>query len=107
MPLLRYFTTFLFLALSIFLFPDCTNAQLAISGGGTGASNASDAITNLGLPIVSVIDYGAAGNGATDDTTAINNAMSACVSKAVPNNGCILYFPQAYTSQPASQCNPS
>lgn len=27
------------------------------------------------------------------DTTAINNAMTACVSKAVPNNGCILYFP--------------
>ncbi len=68
-------------------------SPLPISGGGTGATIASSALADLGLPIISVKDFGATGNGSTNDTTAINNAMSACVSKAVPNNGCILYFP--------------
>ena len=75
----------------------CSSARaqspLAISGGGTGATTASQAITNLGLPIVSVVDYGATGNGSTNDTTAINNAMTHACLKAIPNNGCILYFP--------------
>jgi hypothetical protein len=66
---------------------------LSIAGGGTGATTANGAIANLGLPIISVKNFGATGNGSTDDTAAINSAMTACVSAAVPFNGCTLYFP--------------
>lgn len=58
----------------------------------SGAAAAA-ALTNLGLPIVSVVNFGATGDGSTDDTAAINAAMTACVSKAAPKNGCTLYFP--------------
>jgi hypothetical protein len=33
------------------------------------------------------------GDGRTDDTAAINSAMAACVARALPHNGCVLYFP--------------
>lgn len=42
---------------------------------------------------VNVLSFGAKGDGFTNDTDAINSAMSACTSRAIPNNGCILYFP--------------
>jgi Pectate lyase superfamily protein len=61
--------------------------------GAVGKSIPPAAITNLGLPVISVVNYGATGNGTTDDTGAIDLAMKACISKAVPYNGCILYFP--------------
>lgn len=66
---------------------------LPISGGGTGATTASSAIANLGLPTISVLDFGATGNGSTDDTSAIAGAMNACATKSFPFNGCNLYFP--------------
>lgn len=66
---------------------------LPISGGGTGATTAQSAIANLGLPVISVVSYGATGNGSTDDTVAINSAMTACASRTFPFNGCALYFP--------------
>ena len=44
---------------------------------------------HYGTYTVSVKDYGALGDGVTDDTTAIKNAMSAVNS----NNGGIVYFP--------------
>ena len=69
------------------------HAQLAIPSGGTGATSGSAAIGNLGLPVISVINFGATGNGTTDDTAAINLAMNACTGRAFPKNGCILYFP--------------
>jgi Pectate lyase superfamily protein len=68
-------------------------SPLPISGGGTGATTGSAAIANLGLPTISVTDFGATGNGSTDDTTAISNAMNACATRAFPFNGCNLYFP--------------
>jgi polygalacturonase len=74
------------------LFNCCLNAQLSISGGGTGASTASNGIANLGLPIASVLNFGATGNGVTDDTAAINSAMNVCATKSFPFNGCNLYF---------------
>ena len=70
---------------------------LPITAGGTGATTAPSALSNLGLPIVSVLDYGAAGNNSSNDTGAVNAALSACESKATPtntvNNGCTVYFP--------------
>jgi hypothetical protein len=73
----------------------CIYAQtpLPVSSGGTGATTAPAAPANLGLPVVSVMSFGATGNGVTDDTAAINSAMTACTSSAAPFNGCILYFP--------------
>jgi len=43
--------------------------------------------------ILSVMDFGAVGDGTSDDTAAINAAMNACVTRAYPKNGCVLYFP--------------
>ncbi|MGA2534607.1 MAG: glycosyl hydrolase family 28-related protein [Terracidiphilus sp.] len=42
---------------------------------------------------VNVLSFGTKGDGNTDDTDAINAAMSACTRGGIPNNGCILYFP--------------
>jgi Pectate lyase superfamily protein len=42
---------------------------------------------------ISVLSYGAKGDGVTNDTGAINSAMSVCTTRTIPNNGCILYFP--------------
>lgn len=39
--------------------------------------NASSRIVNLAFPVVNVKNFGAAGNGTTDDTSAINNALAA------------------------------
>jgi hypothetical protein len=72
---------------------DSLAQTLPISGGGTGATTAPAAISNLGLPIISVVSFGATGNGTTDDTAAINSAMTACANRAFPFNGCELYFP--------------
>jgi hypothetical protein len=58
------------------------NSQaLPIASNGTGTSG------------ISVMSYGATGDGITDDTRAINSAMTACVNKTAPANGCVLYFP--------------
>jgi hypothetical protein len=46
-------------------------------------------LVNTNRITINVKDYGAIGNGTTDDTTAINNAMN-----AVPADGGILYFSQ-------------
>ena len=45
------------------------------------------ACATLGLSQVYVTDYGAVGDGVTDDTAAINTAIAAC------GPGDILYFP--------------
>lgn len=50
---------------------------IAIGGGGTGASTAAGALANLGITIVSLLDYGAVCDGITDDRVAIGNAIVA------------------------------
>lgn len=56
-------------------------------GGGS-----SSAVPHTASSWINVVSYGAKADGVADDTAAINSAMSACTSHAVPNNGCILYF---------------
>jgi hypothetical protein len=56
--------------------------------GQTSTSTANNAPS-----LISVANYGAKGDGVTDDTAAIDSAMSACTTRAIPNNGCVLYFP--------------
>ena len=84
------FRTFIFL-----LTAGCASTITAQSGTGTGgqADAGKPQQPTVGMPVVSVTNYGAAGNGLADDTAAINSAMTACTSKTMPSNGCILYFP--------------
>ena len=56
----------------------------AINEVNTFAGNINEKLNNL--KVINVLDYGAKGDGTTDDTTAINNA-------AVAAEGNILYFP--------------
>jgi hypothetical protein len=79
----------LFVALQWTFLTCCAQAPPPVTSGGT----ASAALPNLGLRILSVVNFGATGDGSTDDTAAINSAMAACVSMAAPKNGCVLYFP--------------
>lgn len=65
----------------------------SIPSAETPTNTGSTAIANLALSTLSVLSFGATGNGSTDDTAAINAAMSACTARTIPHNGCILYFP--------------
>jgi len=71
--------------------PDISfTGQLPVANGGTGASTAAGARTNfLVYNITNVKDYGAVGNGATDDITAIQNAIN-----SLGNSGGTVYFPK-------------
>ncbi|ADV84966.1 hypothetical protein AciPR4_4221 [Terriglobus saanensis SP1PR4] len=57
-------------------------------GPGTSANGARPE-----SPVVNVVNYGATGDGRTDDTSATNAAMTACAGRTRPKDGCILYFP--------------
>lgn len=79
------------------------NVTLALSmpisaaNGGTGASTPTRALANLGIPMESVLNYGARGDGVTDDGAAINAALAANSRFTSP---CV-FFPAAtfYTTQ--------
>jgi hypothetical protein len=81
------------LVLSTMLYPFSLHAQAPEPPIGNGGPGVSAAIPPVGLSAISVPNYGARGDGHSDDTAAINSAMSACVARDRPNNGCVLYFP--------------
>ena len=83
----------LVLMLSTPLCPSSIYAQIGEPTAGNGGTSVSTTIIPVRLSAISVADYGAKGDGRADDTAAINSAMSACVSRALPHNGCVLYFP--------------
>ena len=76
----------LFITLQCALLGCCLHGQTTSPPPGTQTHPAA-------LPIINVTDYGAKGDGSTDDTAAINSAMTACVTRAAPKNGCTLFFP--------------
>lgn len=62
-----------------------------LSGNGVNISSASNEITlSADLPYFNVTDYGATGDGSTDDTASINNAISAAVAET---KGGVVFFP--------------
>jgi Pectate lyase superfamily protein len=80
------------LVLSTMLSPSSIHAQTT-EPAVDGETGVSAPIAPVGPSAISVANYGAKGDGRTDDTAAINSAMSACVARARPYNGCVLYFP--------------
>ncbi|MGA9668562.1 MAG: glycosyl hydrolase family 28-related protein [Terracidiphilus sp.] len=91
---MRYLTTCVF----IILFHNvglscCARAQATSSSPGNEDKGASTLTAIVAPYLMSVVSYGAKGDGVTDDTTAINTAISACTARPIPNNGCVLYFP--------------
>jgi hypothetical protein len=67
----------------VLLFSAGLNYYALPTGGSGGAS---------GLPGYSTLVYGTTGNGSTDDTTALQNAVNAC-PQVSPNIGCDIYLP--------------
>jgi hypothetical protein len=92
-PKMRRFASYFFLVLLQTAGSSCFHAQAASSPMGNEDKSALPSTANVSPSLISVLNYGAKGDGRTDDTEAINSAMSACTARAIPNNGCILYFP--------------
>lgn len=66
--------------------------QLPVANGGTASATTLAAKSGLNLPIVNVKDYGAVGNGVTDDLAAINSAISALGA----SGGVVMFGPGNY-----------
>jgi len=79
--------------LSTLLLPCSIRGQTAEPATGKVGTGVSATSAPGGLSTINVVHYGARGDGSADDTAAINSAMSACVARALPHNGCVLYFP--------------
>ena len=80
-------------ALYISLFTCHIYAQTGSLPTTTERIGESTAIASTGQSVINVTSYGAKGDRTADDTAAITAAMTACVTKAIPNRGCVLYFP--------------
>lgn len=81
-----------FLALHAGFFSLCIYAQATLPAANQ-ENEPPPALVQRGLPFTNVADFGAKGDGLTNDTGAINSAMTTCVTRAMPKNGCVLYFP--------------
>jgi len=65
--------------------------MVALGVGALALSNSKDALAITTTPYyINVQDYGAVGNGSTDDTTAIQNALNAAVPSAAPSTGIVV-----------------
>src|SRR5579859_642557 len=64
---------------------------LAFCGPTGWAAIGGGALTGQYL-VINVQQFGATGNGSTDDTTSINNAINTCPQSS-PTVGCVIYFP--------------
>jgi hypothetical protein len=80
------------------------NAALPASGGDASATTvtatggtAARTLAARAADVINVLDYGATGNGTTDDTAAIQAAATAC-----PAGGCTLLFPSGYSFMTSS-----
>jgi hypothetical protein len=71
----------------------CILLHTVCSGCNIQAQVTSTSSVNPAPSQISVLSYGAKGDGITNDTDAIDSAMSACSTGTIPNNGWILYFP--------------
>ena len=70
------------------------NTARPVVAGGTGGTTVATARANLGLgPVISVTHYGAAGDGVTNDTTAIQAAIDALSTGGAQSGGGCVYFP--------------
>jgi len=77
------------------LIRDSTGAPLEIIAG------------HSALPRINVIDYGATGDGATDDSAAINAAFLSVFTEGTSGGGGTVYFPPAsFFCDPSSVVNP-
>ena len=72
-----------------FLAASARHVQAIYDDSGLAPSGLESVCEMPNLPVFDVTSYGATGNGTTDDTVAIRNAIAA----AVASNGGIIYFP--------------
>ncbi len=92
----------LLILLSLGLYAQRTRGQAPTGSEVTATSTPTARIITSGTPVVSVLDFGATGNGGhPDDTAAINAAMAACVSKGLRRtmDASFIFLP-ASTSRP-------
>ena len=68
-------------------------APIALTSGGTGATTAAVAMDNFGLTFVDVRNAGAKCDGTTDDTTAIQAAISEAESGLIAGYAPAIYIP--------------
>jgi hypothetical protein len=69
-----------------------TSTPCTIPQGGTDATTAHGAAVNLGIPAANVVQFGAVGDGTTNNCTAVQNAISASPGGRVYVPYALLYY---------------